>query len=155
VVEVRDVSWDRDDAAAWCRERGLGWCVVDQPRMGPPGERRTAGPTPRVTSPVGYLRLHGRNAADWFRKDAGRDARYDYLYRMEELAPMADAARKMGEEARQLFVVQNNHFRGKALANALMLRHLLSGEPPGAPATLVRTYPELRGVVSVEQPGLF
>ena len=32
VVEVRHISWDDDQAAAWMRERGAGWCVVDQPR---------------------------------------------------------------------------------------------------------------------------
>jgi uncharacterized protein YecE (DUF72 family) len=153
VIEVRDISWDDEEAAAWCRERGLGWCVVDQPGMPRQGQRATA--PPRATSQVGYLRLHGRNARDWFRKDAGRDARYDYLYRVDELAKMAETAREMTPQAKELFVVQNNHFRGKALANALMLRHLLGEERPPAPAGLVRAYPEIKGLVSVEQPGLF
>jgi uncharacterized protein YecE (DUF72 family) len=155
VVEVRDVSWDADEAAAWLREHGLGWCVVDQPAMRRNGARATVPPRPRVTSDVAYLRLHGRNARDWFRKDAGRDARYDYLYRPDQMAKMADAVREMEPQAKDLFAVQNNHFRGKALANALMLRHLLGDEHPPAPETLVRAYPELEGLVSVEQPGLF
>ena len=46
----------------------------------------------RVTSPVAYLRLHGRNAADWFREGAGRDARYDYLYSHEELGGLSSSA---------------------------------------------------------------
>jgi len=155
VVEVRDISWDDDEAAAWFRERGLGWCVVDQPGMRRNGERATVPARPRVTSDIGYLRLHGRNARDWFRKDAGRDARYDYLYRPDQMAKMADAIREMEPQAKELFAVQNNHFRGKALANALMLRHLLGEERPQAPEGLSRAYPELEGLVSVEQPGLF
>jgi uncharacterized protein YecE (DUF72 family) len=155
VVEVRDISWDDEEAAAWFREHGLGWCVVDQPGMRRDGERATVPARPRVTSDVGYLRLHGRNARDWFRKDAGRDARYDYLYRPDQMAKMADALREMEPQAKELFAVQNNHFRGKALANALMLRHLLGEEQPQAPEGLVRAYPELEGLVSVEQPGLF
>jgi uncharacterized protein YecE (DUF72 family) len=155
VIELRDVSWDDDEAAAWCRERGFGWCVVDQPGMRKDGRRATAPPRPRVTSRVAYVRLHGRNARDWFRKGAGRDARYDYLYRVDQLARMVDDIRAMEAEAEELFVVQNNHFRGKALANALMLRHLLGEERPPAPEALVRAYPDLEGLVSVDQPGLF
>ena len=155
VVEVRDISWDDDEAAIWFREHRLGWCVVDQPAMRREGARATVPARPRVTSYVAYLRLHGRNARDWFRKDAGRDARYDYLYRPDQMAKLADAVREMEPQARELFAVQNNHFRGKALANALMLRHLLGEEQPAAPEGLTRAYPELEGLVSVDQPGLF
>jgi uncharacterized protein YecE (DUF72 family) len=155
VIEVRDISWDDDEAAAWFRQQDLGWCVVDQPGMRRNGARATVPARPRVTSGVAYLRLHGRNARDWFRKDAGRDARYDYLYRPDQMAKMAEVMREMEPQAKELFAVQNNHFRGKALANALMLRHLLGEEQPAAPENLVRAYPELEGLVSVEQPGLF
>ena len=44
-----------------------------------------------MTSPVAYVRVHGRNYRDWFRKGAGRDARYDYLYPAGELEPWASA----------------------------------------------------------------
>ena len=151
VVELRHASWDADEASAWFRERGAGWCVVDQPAVG----RSTARPTPRVTSPVGYLRLHGRNAADWFREDAGRDARYDYLYDEGELRSLADAAREIAHAADETFVIQNNHFRGKALVNALQMRRMLGGGRPPAPATLVSAYPELASSVSSEPGRLF
>jgi uncharacterized protein YecE (DUF72 family) len=147
VVEVRHVSWDEDEAAEWMRERGVGWCVVDQPRMG----RSTAPMRPRVTSGIGYLRLHGRNAKDWFRKDAGRDARYDYLYRLDQLKPVADVAVELAKVAPVVYAVQNNHFRGQAVVNALQLKHLIEGQQPEAPASLVAEYPEL-GPLVVETP---
>ncbi len=151
VVEVRHASWDSEQAAAWFRQRAAGFCVVDQPAVG----RSTASARPRATSAVGYVRLHGRNAADWFREDAGRDARYDYLYSAAELAPLAETCREVAQDAAEVFVVQNNHFRGKALVNALQIRHLLSGTRPPAPATLVAAYPELQGFVSPEGDRLF
>lgn len=151
VVEVRHASWDDDEAAAWMRNRGVGWCVVDQPRVG----TSTASAQPRVTARVAYLRLHGRNSANWFRKDAGRDARYDYLYARDELRPLAEAVRVMAGHAAETFVVQNNHFRGKALVNALQMRQLLQGMEPAAPAQLVEAYPELSGVVAAERTRLF
>ena len=139
VVEVRHVSWDSDEAAEWMRERNVGWCVVDQPRVG----KSTAPMRPRVTSSVGYLRLHGRNRKDWFRKDAGRDARYDYLYGLEELRPVADVAVELGKTAKIAYAVANNHFRGQAVVNALQLKHLIEGGTPEAPASLVAEYLEL------------
>ena len=151
VVEVRHASWDAEEAAGWFRERDVGWCVVDQPRIG----RSTLPPTPRVTSSPGYLRLHGRNARNWFREDAGRDARYDYLYSPDELSPLADAAREMAGEAKELFIIQNNHFRGKALVNALQMKHLLQQPRPPAPEDLVRSYPQLTETVTSDQHRLF
>jgi uncharacterized protein YecE (DUF72 family) len=151
VVEVRHISWDDDRAAAWMHERGAGWCVVDQPRVA----RSTAPPRPRVTAQLAYLRLHGRNAASWFDDNAGRDARYDYLYTLDELRPLAESARVMGAQASALYAIANNHFRGQAFANALQLKHLVSGIEPEAPAELVAAYPELTEVVASKRERLF
>jgi len=151
VVEVRHISWDDDRAAAWMHERDAGWCVVDQPRAG----SRTAPARARVTAPVAYLRLHGRNEASWFDPAAGRDARYDYLYAMDELRPLAATARTMGSQAKALYVIANNHFRGQALANALQLKHLIQGVEPEAPEDLVAAYPELGAVVATKRERLF
>jgi uncharacterized protein YecE (DUF72 family) len=151
VVEVRHISWGVDAAAAWFAERGLAWCLVDQPLVG----HATLGPLPRVTGPLAYARLHGRNARDWFRPDAGRDARYDYRYGREELSQFAAVAREMAEIAPELFVIQNNHFRGQALVNALQLRHLLEERSPDAPPELVAAYPDLEPDVHLDQGRLF
>lgn len=151
VVEVRHISWDSDQAAEWFVDRGVGWCVVDQPAVG----RSTVGARPRVTARVGYLRLHGRNAANWFREDAGRDARYDYLYGKGELRAMADLAREIAKSAAEVFLIQNNHFRGQALVNALELQHLLGRGRPPAPASLVSAYPRLADAVASEPGRLF
>jgi uncharacterized protein YecE (DUF72 family) len=150
-VEVRHVSWAADEATEWFDDRALGWCAVDQPRAG----RSTLGLLDRVTAPLAYLRLHGRNAADWFRPDVGRDARYDYLYSGSQLRRLAEAARRMAQTAEQLVVVQNNHFRGQALANALQMKSLLQGGRPAAPEGLVAVYPDLEADVRVERTRLF
>jgi len=151
VVEVRHASWAGDEAAAWLAAHELGWCAIDQPRIG----ASTLGLLPRVLGSVGYVRLHGRNAANWFREDAGRDARYDYLYAEAELAEIARPVLEMAASAARVFVVQNNHFRGQALVNTLQLtRRLRAGRPP-APRELVASYPELAPIVRVEPAGLF
>jgi uncharacterized protein YecE (DUF72 family) len=151
VVEVRHVSWDVDAAAAWMRDNGVGFCVVDQPRAG----GVTAPARPRVTAPTAYLRLHGRNEAAWFDPEAGRDARYDYLYSTEALRPLAEAARGMGAAADAVYVIANNHFRGQAVANALELKHLIQGVEPEAPAELLAAYPGLRPITTPTSERLF
>ncbi len=151
VVEVRHRSWESDEAGRWFERQQAGWCVVDQPAV----SGSTARPVPRVVGDIAYLRLHGRNARDWFRPDAGRDARYDYLYDRDELAGLAGIARGLAAESKELFVIQNNHFRGQALVNTLQLRHLIEKRRPEAPAELVRVYPTLAQDVTVHNPTLF
>ena len=101
------------------------------------------------------MRLHGRNETAWFDPGAGRNARYDYLYPMHALRPLAEAAHAMSAQASALYVIANNHFRGQALANALQLKHLIQGTEPEAPEELLAAYPELRDVVSAKSHRLF
>jgi uncharacterized protein YecE (DUF72 family) len=151
VFEVRHSSWEKQEATDWFMQTGAGWCVADQPAAG----GSTARATPRVCGAVGYLRLHGRNEADWFRPDAGRDARYNYLYPDDELDGLAASARSMAGSADELFVIQNNHFRGQALVNALQMMRLLQNRTPAAPEELVDAYPQLEGNVTVKRTQLF
>jgi uncharacterized protein YecE (DUF72 family) len=148
VAEVRHASWNHDDALRFLAGLGVGFCNVDQPRLG-----STLGPTGHVTAPVAYVRLHGRNAENWFRPrdDAGAPAgkpggggrRYDYLYTIDELRPWAARVDRLAERADEVFVIANNHYRGKGAANALMLRSLLERRRVRAPAELLAVYPEL------------
>jgi len=138
VVEVRHGAWGRPEHLALLRDLGLGFANIDQPVIG-----RSLGPTAEATSPVGYVRLHGRNYEHWFGELEDAAQRYDYLYSVEELTPWAeriravDAAPGVGET----YVVANNHFEGKGPANALMLRAMLSGSRVRVPETLLKTYP--------------
>jgi len=81
---------------------------------------------------VGYVRLHGRNYRDWFREDAGRDERYDYLYSDEELREWAERIRALAGHVRSVYVIANNHYKGQAACNAIELKSLLAEDlsPP-------------------------
>jgi uncharacterized protein YecE (DUF72 family) len=85
VLEIRHRSWDRPQVYDFLRELGMGFCNIDQPQVS-----YSIGLTRVVTSAIGYLRLHGRNAAAWFAEDANRDRRYDYRYTDEELAELVE-----------------------------------------------------------------
>ena len=137
VVEVRHASWDEPDFLAELSEAGVGIVNVDQPLF-----RGSIRPGAKVTAGVAYVRVHGRNREDWFRKGAGRDERYDYLYTAGELGPWAERVKELARSARapDVYVVTNNHFRGQAVANAAMLESMVEGRKVDAPEPLVRRY---------------
>ncbi|MCX7975217.1 MAG: DUF72 domain-containing protein, partial [Candidatus Aminicenantes bacterium] len=116
-------------------------------------------PTAIVTRPdFAYVRLHGRNYRDWFREEAGRDERYNYLYTKEELEEWVGRIKKLAENTEKIYIITNNHFRGQALANALQLRNLLTGEKLEIPPLLLAKYPFLREIaleISSNQISLF
>jgi uncharacterized protein YecE (DUF72 family) len=56
--------------------------------------------------------------------------------------PLVVEVRHVSWNSPDVYVITNNHFRGKGVANALMLQAELSGRPVRAPDTLVETYPE-------------
>jgi hypothetical protein len=61
--------------------------------------------------------------------------------------------RRLASGRDETFVITNNHFSGKAMANALELMAALSGGPPLAPAELVRAFPRLAPAVRAEGQG--
>jgi len=147
VTEVRHSSWDRPEFYEYLSDKHIGFCNIDQPRIG-----RSIGPSEKATGPVGYVRLHGRNYRDWFREGAGRDARYDYLYPEDELDPWLDKISQVAEESAETYVITNNHFRGKAAVNALQIKAKLASRKVAAPASLVAAYPVLKEVAETTAP---
>ncbi len=137
VLEVRHASWNVPDTYQELADRGVGFVNLDQPLF-----RSSMKPSAVATSRVGYVRVHGRNYKDWFREKAGRDARYDYLYTAEELEPWARRTKAIAELPRveDVYVVTNNHFEGKAVANAAMLQAMVEGHRVSAPPDLTARY---------------
>ncbi len=73
------------------------------------------------------MRLHGRNAAKWWRHDKSED-RYNYLYSADELKEFSETAGAARELVKKLYLYTNNHFSAKSVANAAMIKQQL-GEP--------------------------
>ena len=143
VIEVRHASWNVPEFYEELVERGIGFVNIDQPLF-----RQSIKPSARVTSRVGYVRVHGRNYADWFRKDAGVEARYDYLYPPAELKPWVERTKEIASATTDTFVITNNHYRAQALVNAVMLESMLTKRKVDAPPGVVDAYrEELKGFV--------
>lgn len=140
VIEIRHDSWNTPEFYASLSERGVGFVNIDQPP-----HSHGIEPSARATSQTGYVRVHGRNAANWFREDAGVNDRYDYLYSAAELLPWADRVRQISLFADEIYVITNNHFEGQAVANAVMLTSMLSGRPAPAPPPTLEKYGAVMG----------
>ena len=154
VVEVRHGSWNLPEVFALLSKHNAGFCNIDQPLIG-----RAMGATELATSPVGYVRLHGRRYDTWFSDDEELPAheRYNYLYSAEELKPWTERVEKLEKAAREVYVITNNHYEGKAVVNALELIAALKGEKVKVPEPLREKYPVLEKIASeaAREPRLF
>jgi uncharacterized protein YecE (DUF72 family) len=147
VVEVRHASWDLEDVHRALAERRVAFCNIDQPLF-----HNSMSPTEHVTAPLAYVRLHGRNHKDWFREEAGRDDRYDYLYSPDELKPWIEKIERLRKQADEVYVITNNHYRGQAVVNAFDIENALGKTEFNLPQHLVDAYPGLRRLLNSSAP---
>lgn len=138
-LEIRHASWNRQELFEGLAQRHVAFCNIDQPLFG-----NSMEPTAEVTAPLAYVRLHGRNHKDWFREDAGRDDRYNYLYSEEELRPWIEKIAHLRKKAKEIYAITNNHYRGQAVVNAFEIQHSLGAPPRKLPEHLVDQYPRLK-----------
>lgn len=154
VVELRHESWNNPRNLQTLEDLGVGLCDIDQPLFS-----NSIKPSAEVTSPIGYVRLHGRNYQNWFREEANVLERYDYLYSRDELEPWVRRIKEVAAKAKQTFVITNNHARGQNLVNAFEILAQLEEEQMSGPAKLIETYPRLAESVEPDdedqQPSLF
>lgn len=120
VIEFRNGQWLTEETFALLRELSLGFCCVDEPRL-----KGLLPPIAVLTSPVAYVRFHGRNAKKWWQHENAWE-RYDYTYREEELREWQPKIRSLDEKAEKTFVFANNHWQGQAVGTARQLRMLLA-----------------------------
>ena len=141
-VEVRHSSWDHPGFYRMLSGLRVCFCNIDQPLIGP-----SMAPSARATiREFSYVRLHGRNTKDWFRKEAGRDDRYNYLYGNEELNEWVERIKDLGRNTDKVFVITNNHYRGQALANALQIKNKITGQLLNIPKPMLKKYPVLKEI---------
>jgi len=154
VIEVRHATWSVPEVFEMLRERSVGFCNIDQPLIG-----RSLAPSAETTAPVGYVRLHGRRYDTWFTDDeeVPRHERYNYLYTEKELRPWVERVKRVAEDARDVYVITNNHYQGKAVVNALELIAILSAAKVSVPEPLREKFPELERIAKepAESPRLF
>ena len=140
-VELRHRTWsDRiGDTLTLLNGFGAAWVQIDEPKFRFSIRQNYL---PNVTG-FYYMRLHGRNAAQWWTHEKSED-RYNYLYSGEELKEFTETAAAARQLVKKLYLYTNNHFSAKSVANAAMIKQQL-GEPVAgeySPEFLAR-YPEV------------
>jgi uncharacterized protein YecE (DUF72 family) len=141
LVEFRHRSWldeeNRAETLAFLEELGAAHVVVDAPKT----DAKNLVPTVvAATSPLAYVRMHGRNAGTWNVRGGSASDRFDYLYSEDELREWTGPLRELAESAEEVYVLFNNNrwsrtangeLAAQAPANALALQGILaaSGVP--------------------------
>ena len=110
LLEFRHRSWlddeHRDETLGFLERHRLANVVVDAPRT----EAKNVIPTVvAATSPLAYVRFHGRNAKTWNIRGGSAADRFDYLYPRKELAEWVEPMRELAGEAEQVFAVFNTN----------------------------------------------
>ena len=154
-VELRHRSWSdaQKETRALLGEFGAAWTHIDEPkfkgsiRQNLPALSEVEGPKVKTFY---YLRLHGRNAAQWWTHDKSED-RYNYLYSAEELEPFVEAVEEATRrDVKKAYLYANNHFSAKSVANAAILKHQLGQDLPGEyTEEMIDRYPDLKGLVKI------
>jgi len=138
-LEIRHASWDTPELYEGLTRRGVAFCNIDQPLF-----HDSIAPAQRVTAPLGYVRLHGRNYTDWFREDAGRDDRYNYLYSPEELKPWLERVEQIRQQVDEAYIITNNHYGGQAVINAFDILAGMGKKDFLIPPHIIEAFPRLR-----------
>jgi uncharacterized protein YecE (DUF72 family) len=148
-LEVRHGSWDQKNFYDFLEKQKVAFCNIDQPLF-----NNSIKPSEISTNPqFSYVRLHGRNYKNWFRKNAGRDERYDYLYTGSELDEWVEKIKNLGKKSDKVLVITNNHYRGQALANALQLKNKITEEKLDIPLSMIKQYPVLKEIIEKIKKG--
>ena len=133
LAEFRHRSWFeagvRAEMLRFLEERGIAYVTVDAPKV----DAKNVPPTVvAATTPLAYVRFHGRNAATWNRRGGGAAERFDHLYSPTELREWIEPLRELGAQSEEAYAFFNNNNQtngvAQAPAGAELLRRLLEAE---------------------------
>jgi uncharacterized protein YecE (DUF72 family) len=120
-VEFRHDSWVAPSVFDFLAAKSLGYCSVDEPAL-----KGLLPPVAQATTDVGYVRFHGRNAANWWGRGGGD--RYDYDYSAKELSEWSQKLLTLEEKVKKVYAFFNNCHAGHAARNAELMMEMLGDE---------------------------
>ncbi len=125
-IEFRHPSWVREtsrraETMKFLREHSLYYTSIDAPAAD--------SIVPSFIEATGdqiYLRLHGKNRENWFKRNITAAQRYKYLYAERELRSVADNLHKLAAQGvRRAFVIFNNCYQNFGIMNATTMARIL------------------------------
>lgn len=144
-VELRHRTWsDASETTQVLNDHGAAWVQIDEPKFSSSIRQDLKGKSPDLY----YLRLHGRNAKQWWDHAESED-RYNYFYTDEQLEPIAEKVRDIRAMVKKAYLFLNNHFSAQSIANATTLKSMLDIPVTSRmPPELVERFPDLARIVS-------
>ena len=128
-IEFRHNSWHTRHTLQSLKDNCVGICNTDLPPIEHGFPLRDY-----ATTDKGYVRYNGRNLANWYppakqmtpkERIAARNARYDYLYSPAEMTEFVKGQLVLSGKTNSLAIAYNNHYKIKAIVNAIMNAVLL------------------------------
>jgi uncharacterized protein YecE (DUF72 family) len=120
-IEFRHNSWllgaQRAETLRFLERHGLTFVSIDTPPA-------TVEPVFAVTGSEAYVRFHGRNRENWYKRDGGAAERFKYLYAEAELAPWAERLTSL-TDVRRASVIFNNCYSNFGVMNAATMAQIL------------------------------
>lgn len=142
-IEFRHNSWTNErefeDTMHFLSEHGLSYTSVDEPQT---EKHNTVPPIAAATSNIAYVRFHGRNLKNWFRRQGTVDERFDYLYSKEELKEWIPKIKNLAEHTDQVHVMFNNCVYTYSVQNGSEMAGMLGALEDKQPVEIV-TQPKL------------
>ena len=144
-IELRHRTWsDAPATAQLLNDHGAAWVQIDEPKFPSSIRQDLKG----KGSDLYYLRLHGRNAKEWWDHAESEDL-YNYFYSEEELEPIAKKVRDIRAMVKKAYLFLNNHFSAQSVANATTLKSMLDLPVTSRmPPELVERFPDLAKIVA-------
>ena len=123
-IEFRHPSWvvngaRREETMKFLRDHELCYVSVDAPEL-----PSVVPSFLETTGPEAYIRFHGKNRENWFKKGIPVAERYQYLYSERELADWAKRIKQL-RGVKRAYVIFNNCYRNFGIMNATTMRQML------------------------------
>lgn len=125
VIEFRHNSWYKNSVFQGLQQYNSSLVFCDMPRISNLPQSITNFEQIDVNFNTFYLRLHGRNAENWYDQSTNNAARYTYSYSDDELQSLLPIIKKASNKSKLKQIFFNNHPNGAAPKNAISLKGLL------------------------------
>lgn len=123
-IEFRHRSWVDDnninETLDFLKQNDLIFVIVDEPQF-----PSTIPPIVEATADISYIRFHGRNKENWFRKGIKTSERFAYNYSDQELSEWIPGIQALQDKVKKTYLMFNNCFGSWAIANAKRIAALL------------------------------
>jgi uncharacterized protein YecE (DUF72 family) len=125
-IEFRHPSWVRDsrqrtETMTFLREHNLYYTSIDAPI-----DDSIVPSFIEATGDQVYLRFHGKNRENWFKRNITAAERFKYLYSERELQSVARGLQELDQTGvRRAFAIFNNCYQNFGIMNATTMSSML------------------------------